>query len=145
MKLFEKGIIIRKTAEADLKQIYAEGMNEPLFLNMSFAFTAENLAVIFASDKSICFTAARKKKILGFIIGSVENNESVIHWMMVKEKLRGAGIGQEMLKQYIETSKKNAALNFLITVSKNNTESVKFFTGYGFSGEDTLVQLKLKF
>jgi len=144
MNLSEKGIIIRKTVEPDLPQIYSHGSSEPLFQNLPFAFNPENLTEIFSLENSICLTAARKKKVLGFIIGSLKNEESAVHWIMVKDKLRKTGIGKELLKQYIEASKKDGAQNFLIDVFKNNPESVKFFTGNGFSIENTFIKLTLQ-
>jgi len=140
MKLAEKGIVIRKTVEEDLHQIYSEGKDEPSFSSLPFEFTPENLAEIFASQNSICFTAVRKKKVLGFIIGSVKDDESRIHWLMVKEKFRKAGIGEELIKSYIEISKNSGAENFLIAVFKNISETVKLFNNNGFSIKESFVE-----
>lgn len=142
MNLTERGIIIRKTAEGDLPQIYSSGIEEPAFSDMPFAFNAENLADIFASDNSVCYSAVRKKKVLGFIIGSIEDGASRVYWMMVKEKFRKAGIGKEMLKLYIEFSKKHGAADFLIAVFQNNHDSVKFFTENGFSVKEDFIRLQ---
>ena len=144
MKLSEKGIIIRKTVEADLPQIYAEGEIEPLLLNLPFRFNAENLADSFASYSSICFSAVRKKKILGFIIGSAEGDVSTVSWMIVKDKFRRAGIGKELLERFIDESKKASAEKFSVAVFRNSADSVKFFTDNGFSVEKNFVELSLK-
>lgn len=144
MNLSEKGIIIRKTVESDLPQIYAEGAAEPLFMNLPFRFNAENLADNFAANNSISFSVVRKKKILGFIIGSSEGDVSTIHWIMVKDKFRRAGIGKELLKRFIDESKKSAAEKFSIALFRNSAESVKFFTDNGFSVEKNFVELSLK-
>jgi len=144
MKLSEKGIIIRKTVEEDLPQIYAEGRNESQFKKLAFLFTAENLAEIFASPDSICFTAVRKKKVLGFILGSVDENESLVRWMMVRKKFRKAGIGKEMLKLYMDAAEKTGVNNFIIDVFKSNTESVEFFTKNGFNLNENFIELQFK-
>lgn len=142
MKLSEKGIIIRKTIEADLPQIYAEGVVEPSFMNLPFRFSAKNLADNFASNNSISFSAVRKKKILGFIIGSSEEDVSTVHWIMVKDKFRRAGIGKELLLRYIDESKKSAAEKFSIALFRNSTESVKFFTDNGFIVNESFIELQ---
>jgi len=142
MKLFEKGIIIRKTIEEDLPQIYAAGRNMEELVNSPFTFSAENLADIFASDSSICYTAARKKKVLGFIACSIKDDQSIIRWIMVNKNLRHAGIGTALLTQCIEKTKKTGIENFLIEVSENN-DSVKLFTGYGFNLKETVLKFKL--
>jgi ribosomal protein S18 acetylase RimI-like enzyme len=144
MKLSEKGIIIRKTVEDDLPQIYAEGMNESQFSKLTFLFTAENIADIFASADSICFTAVRKKKVLGFILGSVKEKDSFLCWIMVKDKFRRAGIGKELLKMYVKVAEKSGVKEFIIDVYKNNAESVKFFTDNGFEMIENFIELQFK-
>ena len=144
MKLSEKGIIIRKTVEADLPQIYAEGAIEPLLMNLPFRFNAENLADNFASYSSICFSAVRKKNVLGFIIGSAEGGVSTVSWMMVKDKFRRAGIGKELLKRFIDESKKSGTEKFLIALFKNSAESVNFFTDSGFIVNESFIELQFK-
>ena len=144
MNLSEKGIIVRKTIEADLAQIYSTGIAEPFFKDLPFVFSAENIADIFAMENSICFTAVRKKKVLGFIAGSVKDRRSQIHWMMVKDTFRKAGIGEELLKQYLESSKKYGAVDFLIAVLKNSPEPVKFFESRDFTIKENFVELHRK-
>lgn len=144
MTLSEKGIIIRKTTESDLRQIYTTGITEPVLKDLPYIFTAENLADIFASVNGVCCTAIRGKKVLGFIIGSVKEGSSQIHWMMVKEKLRGAGIGNELLKLYLELSKKTGASDFLTAVLKNCHGPVKFFEQREFTVKENFVVLHRK-
>ena len=139
MNLSEKGIIIRKTAESDLSQIYSQGLNDPAFAELHFTLTPENLADIFASENCICLSAVRKKNVLGFIIGSVNQAESKVHWMTVKENFRKAGIGTELLKLYTNLSKKYGADHFLIAAFKNNPQTVNFFIKNGFTEETLLM------
>ncbi len=144
MSLSEKGIIIRKTIEADLPQIYSIGKNETLLSELPYPLNSDNMAEIFSSLNCISFTAVRKKKVLGFIIGTVKDNQSRIHWMMVKENFRRAGIGGELLKFFMENSKKNRADDFLIAVFKNDPYAVNFFTKYGFSLKENFAELHRK-
>jgi ribosomal protein S18 acetylase RimI-like enzyme len=142
MKLSDKGIIIRKTIEEDLPQIYSAGRNQEELANSPFTFSAENLADIFASDSSICYTAARKKKVLGFIACSIKDDESIIRWIMVNKNFRHAGIGKALLTKCIEASNKTGIENFLIDVLENN-DSVKFLSGSGFNLKETVLKFKL--
>ncbi len=144
MNLSEKGIIIRETIEADLPQIYSYVICNPLMMELPFPPGAENLAEIFASKNSICYTAVRKKKVLGFIIGSEKDNQSRIHWMMVRDKLRKSGIGSELLKQFIDNSGTQNGDKYLVAISGNSPESVKFFTGKGFNVKENFVELHRK-
>jgi N-acetylglutamate synthase-like GNAT family acetyltransferase len=143
MKLSDKGIIIQDTTEEDLPQIYAAGIKEPAFQNIPFAFNAENLADIFASDKSIIYSAVRKKKVLGFIAGSINGSESIIRWIMVKENLRKSGIGKELFKLYMDRSEKFEASEYSITITEDKTGALTFLKNNGFKISETLIKLKI--
>lgn len=145
MKLSDKGIIIRKSIESDLPQIYTYAINEPSLGNLPFKLNPENLADIFASEKSICYSAVRKKKVLGFIIGSVNEGISHIHWMIVKESFRRAGLGSELLEKFLKNSKKINADIFFIAVIKNNPHAVNFLTKNSFTVKENFVELQRKF
>lgn len=145
MKLSDKGIIIRDTTEEDLPLIYSIGLTEPAFQGLPFSFNAGNLADVFASEDSICLTAARKRKVLGFIAGIIKGDQSAVTWMMVNEKFRGSGIGEFLLLKYIGSSEYKGAGNILIEISESNTEAVHFFNRFGFSGDSTVVKLKKEF
>jgi len=141
MKLSEKGIIIRKSIEDDLPQIYSLWISESPMNNLSYRFTPENIADIFASDNSVYFSAVRKKKVLGFVIGSVQNSDARIHWMLVKHNFRNSGIGSELLNRFIEISEKKCAAKFLTAVLENNKESEIFFANRDFTVKETMVEL----
>jgi len=142
MKLSEKGIIIRKTIENDLRQIYLSGKNDPEFSASLPGWSANYLAEIFTDENSVYFSAVRKKKVLGFISGGVKGRDSFIQSVIVNEKFRKSGIGTELITKFIEFSKKKGAENFFIAVFKNNPHSVKFFTDNGFSVKDTFIEMR---
>lgn len=144
MILSEKGIFIRETVEPDLRQIYLCGKDEPVFKNIAFKMTPEILAEIYNSSSSITYSAVRKKKVLGFIIGSVDGSISKIHWLMVKPEFRKTGIGKELLKSYIEKSGRSGSEQILVSVSDLNNEALKFFTAGGLKAEETIFQLYRK-
>lgn len=137
MAFSDRGIVFRKTTESDLPQIYSDGINELNFKKIYQPFNAENLAGLFASENSVCLTAVRKKKVLGFMLGSIESKKSSIYWFMVKERYRKTGIGKELLKLFMEVSKKRGAEKFFIAVPQSNDESFNFFTGNEFFEAET--------
>ncbi|HPJ33485.1 MAG TPA: GNAT family N-acetyltransferase [Spirochaetota bacterium] len=142
MKLSEKGIIIRKAVESDLRQIYLSVKEMPLFINAGF--TAEKLAELFMSENSIILTAARKKKILGFIAGNKDEKKSFIQYLFVNEKFRGSGIGSALIEKYLIRGKKSGAEDFFIALPENNMESLNFCIKKGFSREENRVILRKK-
>ena len=132
-----KDIIFRKIIEEDLHLIYPEGLNEPEFIDLPFAWNSENIAKVFTSESVISFIALKKKKLIGFIFGSIENDTSYIHWIMVSEKFRETGIGKELLRLFIEASKERGAEKFLTSPLKNSHKIIEFFSSNGFSVKDT--------
>jgi ribosomal protein S18 acetylase RimI-like enzyme len=144
MNLRDKGIIIQKVTESDLHQIYTAGLNEPLFSDTNLSFNPENLTNVFAADNAIIFAASRKKKVLGFIIGLIKDNECRIQWLLVKETYRKAGIGTELLHFLMENAKKKGVNNFFIAVFNNNSDSVNFFNHKGFTVNKTCMELYRK-
>ena len=136
----EKGIKIREATDSDLREIYHEGLAEPLFKEMNPSFTANNLADLFTSRDVIVFVAVRSKKVLGFILGSINNNECRIEWIIVKKGFRKKGIGTKMLNLLIENTKNSGADHFFIAVFMNNSESVNFFNKSGFTVKRTVLE-----
>ena len=137
----QKGIIFRKINEKDLHSIYLEGFNEPEFIDLPFAWNNENIAKVFVPDGATCFAALRKKKIIGFIFGSIENEKSYLNWIMVSERFRKNGIGSELLRLFIEASKDRGIEKFLTSPLKNSHKAVNFFYNNGFFVRETYVEL----
>jgi len=138
-----KDIIFRKIIEEDLHLIYPEGLNEPEFIDLPFAWNSENIAKVFTSESVISFIALKKKKLIGFILGrAIENDSSYIHWIMVSEKFRKTGIGKELLRLFIEASKERGAEKFLTSPLKNSHKIIEFFSNNGFSVKESYSVLK---
>ena len=135
-----KDIIFRKIIEEDLHSIYTLGLHEPEFIDLPFAWSSENIANVFASNAEISFAAMKKKKIIGFIFGSIENNKSYLHWIMVVENFRKTGIGKELLRLFIEASRERGIENFLTSPLKNSQNIIEFFSNNGFSSKETYIE-----
>lgn len=140
MNLADKGIIVRRTVEADLSEIYlsAAEATEP----GKCGLTADHLADLFASEESVMFSAVRKKRVLGFIAGSMTEGVAVVEVILVKERFRCSGIGSLLLDNFIHRAKKRGAENFFIAVHEKNDKSISFFNRRGFTAEGNTVSLR---
>ncbi|MCL1865672.1 MAG: GNAT family N-acetyltransferase [Spirochaetes bacterium] len=136
----QKDIIFRKVTEEDLHSIYLEGLNEPEFTGLPFAWNSENIADVFVSEGAICFAVLRKKKVIGFIFSSIENEKSHLYWIMVNESFRKNGIGSELLRLSVAASKEKGVEKFLTSPLKNSYKIVNFFSNNGFSVKETYVE-----
>lgn len=141
MNLSENGIIIRRTSESDLRQVYLLSHEEPLSVNIPFPVSPENLAEIFADKNTIHFTAVRKKKVLGFVSCSVKGSESEINWIFVAPKLRRKSIGSSLLARSMEELKHKGAAKLKVSLMHQPDNSDGFFSNIGFSVEKTFNEL----
>ena len=135
-----KDIIFREIIEEDLHSIYAEGLNEPELIDLPFAWNSENIASVFASDGIISFAALKKKKLIGFIFGSITEDKSCLHWIMVSENFRKTGIGKELLRLFTETSKERGIEKFLTSPVKNSHKIIDFLANSGFGIKESYIE-----
>lgn len=142
MSFSEKGIIIRRTQESDLRGIFLAVSAAPEF-NLN-PLTAENLAEIFTSGNSVMYSAVRKKHLLGFITGRITGDKAVIEAAYVKDKFRGIGIGTSLLESFIKSSKKSGGKSFLIAITGDNQKAITFFSSRGFIHTGGIINLEKK-
>lgn len=126
MKTSIPGLVIRETRLNDLNPIYRLGINEPGFASMD-GWNPANLADTFCRNDLIAYTAARKKEVLGFIIGRITGNKAEIMWIMVIEKLRKRRIGSALLDSFINKTENRGAKEFSVSLFPDNTETEAFF------------------
>jgi len=142
MSFSEKGIIIRRTQESDLRGIFLAISEAPEFSQNTL--TAENLADIFSSGNSVMYSAVRKKHLIGFITGTIKGDKAVIEAAYVKDKFRGLGIGTSLLENFIKRSKKSGSESFLIAITGENKKAITFFSSRGFTQTDGIINLEKK-
>lgn len=140
MNLAEKGIIIRKTLECDLRGIYL-AVSEIPGLN-SDALSADRLAELFASEKPVMYSAVRKKQLLGFITGYLKGEEAIVETVYVKEKFRSIGIGSLLLENFISRSKKTGSEIIVIYAQTDDQKPLSFFLNRGFVQAGSIINLK---
>ncbi|HPJ42950.1 MAG TPA: GNAT family N-acetyltransferase [Spirochaetota bacterium] len=142
MSLAEKGIIIRRTVESDLRNIYLTVSGTAEF--SSGDLTADRLADLFMSDSSVLYSAVRKKHLLGFILGNVQGGNAFVEKIFVKEKFRRCGIGSLLLEKFSLHSKKAGSKNFFIALPAENMETLNFFIKRGFVQSQNTLNLHKK-
>lgn len=126
MKTSIPGLVIRETRINDLNSIYKLGLEEPLFSSM-MNWNAAVLSEVFCSTGLLACTAARKKEVLGFIIGRISGDTAEILWILVKEKLRNRGLGALLLDTFTKRSKNNGVMNILVALFPEKAETEAFF------------------
>jgi ribosomal protein S18 acetylase RimI-like enzyme len=131
MKHLKDGIIITDLNIDDLHQIYRLGLEEPVFKDSLNPWTTDNISSLIASDSFTAFTALRKKKILGFIIGEKKGSESEIIWLMVIPHLRKKGIGSALIDSFQEKTSSEGINKIFIRLLENNLDTINFLCKKG--------------
>jgi GNAT superfamily N-acetyltransferase len=131
MKRLKDGIIITDLNIDDLHQIYKLGLDEPVFEVSLNPWTPENISSLIASDSFTAFTARRKKKILGFIIGEKKGSEAEIRWLMVMPHLRKKGIGSALVDSFIQKASGEGINKIFIRLLENNLDTINFLCKKG--------------
>lgn len=126
----------------DLHQIYKLGNDEPAFKNSPTPWNIDNISSVIASNTFIAFTAKRKNKILGFIIGDVKDVNAEILWFMVITHMRNKGIGSALIDSFLEKADSHGINNIFIRLLENNLDTINFLCKKGLKVNNTFVELK---
>lgn len=126
----------------DLHQIYKLGNDEPAFKNSPTPWNIDNISSVIASNTFIAFTAKRKNKILGFIIGDVKDTNAEILWFMVITHMRNKGIGSALIDSFLEKADSHGINNIFIRLLENNLDTINFLCKKGLKVNNTFVELK---
>ena len=141
MKRLKDGIIITDLNIDDLHQIYKLGLDEPVFEVSLNPWTPEKISSIVASDSFTAFTARRKKKVLGFIIGESKENKAEILWLMVVPHLRKKGIGSALIDSFIRKYSSDGINKIFIRLLENNLDTINFLCKKGLLENKTFKEL----
>lgn len=137
------GLVIRETRISDLNSIYRLGLEEPVSSPLQ-NWNAPAIAEIFCRDDLLAYTAARKKEIFGFIIGTASGDSAEIEWIMVKGKQRKRGIGSSLINEFIQSSKNRGVTNFLVALFPDDTEAEAFFNKNNLIQRESFIRLSGK-
>jgi len=141
MILLKNGIIITQFNIDDLHQIYNMGLEEQSLMDSINSWTPENLSSLFASDSFTAFTARRKNRVLGFIIGERKNSRMEILWFMVVPHLRGKGIGSALIESLMKAASINSINQIFIRIDENNLDSKNFLCKKGLIVNRSFIEL----
>ncbi len=143
MKLNIPGLIIRRTELSQLHAMYLMGRDDAAFAALPDSWSAEKLAALFAGNV-VAFTAARKKEVAGFIIGTVEGKSACLQWLLVKEKFRRRGIGSALFDMFTENLKKSGVEDFFVALFPYTTETESFFLKKNTMNSESFIRLSTK-
>jgi len=141
MKHLKDGIIITDLNIDDLHQIYILGLSEPGFKDSRYPWTPDNISSLIASDSFTAFTARRKKKILGFIIGEKKGSEAEILWLIVMPHLRKKGIGGALIDSFLKKTSSEGINKIFIRLLENNLDTINFLCKKGLSENKIIKEL----
>lgn len=142
MTCSKNDIIITTLNIEDLHQIYKLGNDEPAFKNSPSPWNIDNISSVIASNTLIAFTAKRKNKILGFIIGDIKDRGAEILWFMVIPHMRDKGIGNILIDSFLEKADSDGINNIFIRLLENNLDTINFLCKKGLKVNNTFVELK---
>ena len=90
-------------------------------------------------DKHFLFIALCDKKIIGYALGNISNNEynnyavGYLKNIFVDSKFRGIGIGKCLIGHFKEYCKNNNCHNISVTFIEKNFDAEKFYKSQGFN------------
>lgn len=137
----KEGIIITPLNIDDLSRIYRLGLEEKGFQNSLNPWNSENISSVIASDMFTAFTARRKNKILGFIIGEKRELNAEILWFMVVPHLRNKGIGSALIDSFLKKSNSEGINKIFIRLLENNLDTINFLCKKGLKINNTFAEL----
>lgn len=135
------GIIVTPMNIDDLPQAYKLGLEEHAFKDSLNPWTPENISSVIASDLFTAFTARRKNKILGFIIGEDKGSDAEILWFMVVPHLRNKGIGSALIDSFLKKAHSKGINKIFIRLLENNLDTINFLCKKGLQVNNTFAEL----
>lgn len=114
-----------------------------LYSNLVFEERMEAFG-LFDAD-SIKITIAENsldKKVLGYCLSTAEGDEGQTHTLHVAEYTRGLGIGKELMSAHINWMKNKGCKNIVITVSRDNADTIEFYKTLGF--KENTIEMRIK-
>lgn len=99
------------------------------------SFGQENLKKDFKEKGSLVLVYKKDNKILGFLIGTLNNETGIaqIKWIGVKEDDRLNGVATELLKYFIKIGKESKNIHKIICyIVPGNNASLNFFKKHNF-------------
>ncbi len=88
--------------------------------------------------------AEENKKIIGYLSGyfikyKVDGTGEIVD-LIISEKARGKGVGTELIKEFLNISKKQGINEITLTTPKENKKAIKFYERLGFKkGNEVLM------
>jgi hypothetical protein len=131
------GVIIRSMEIDDLNTVF--NLGKSLFgseKKKGNSWNEQNLVEAIADEIEISCVAVRKKQLLGFLIGRMENGDipaGIIIWLGVREDFINSVIAAEMIKKFRETSISRKAEILKTEIDAGDSHLLEIFQKFGFT------------
>ncbi len=132
-----RGVTLRKMEIDDLRKVFQ--MGELLFGSREpgrRGWTEENLVEDVADEIGLSVAAVRKKQLLGFLIGRIEQGKkpaALITWLGVRDDFKNSGIEKEMIRIFRESAAAKNAGCVRVEIDTKNRELLEIFKKFGFT------------
>lgn len=93
----------------------------------------KTLKNLLAREQAFGFLAMQNTMVIGFIAGTKLFEESEILSFGVLKKYQGQGIGERLLKHFLEESKAGGASKILLDVADDNVAAIGLYQKYNFT------------
>ena len=154
-----KNLKIRKATIADLKSI--QNLNLMLFkkeivdfdntLDVNWPFSEigrKNFKEAIIKDNRIVFIAEIDSNVIGYIAGRISSvpdyrkakKMSEANNMFVSKKYRSGGIGTQLMRKFLEWSKKKGVKRVHLVASAENKKAIKFYKKFDFEEYDLVLE-----
>ncbi len=132
-----KGVTVRKMVIDDLRRVFQLG--ELLSGSREQGrrvWTEQNLVEAIAGEIGLSVVAVRKKQLLGFLIGCMEQGEKPaarIIRLGIREDFKNSGIEREMIKTFRESAVSGNAGTMRAEIDAEDTDLLEIFKKFGFT------------
>ncbi|HEV2120672.1 MAG TPA: GNAT family N-acetyltransferase [Candidatus Bathyarchaeia archaeon] len=87
---------------------------------------------IFKEFPNLAFVAVDDDKLVGFVMGSLQEEQGEIEDLAIIENHRRKGLGKKLVESVVSAMKSSGAKRALVWVTWRNTASIPFYYGIGF-------------
>ncbi len=135
---------IRPVRIEDLREIYLRGREflAPHRSPSRQAWNETNLADALVGDPGLSLVATIKKKIVGFLIASLEQEGALqtatIRWLCA-DPSGPAGLTDRLLREYISMITERRIDKIMITLPEDHAEIIEYYRNFGFTESNRFI------
>lgn len=136
MKELLSGMIIRPFRLADHASV--NFLLKELLSEECYEETIDALANQLSLDSGLILVAQKESKIVGVIIGTVDNNKAYYYRLAVHPDYRRQGIGRSLIRTLDQRFQNRKVKKIMIALDPHNVHLRSFFESLGYQTKDFL-------